>query len=134
MSRNSVYVSNETTTDVQSGELIPIGSIVRRRGGCMELNGNAITILDCGYFDVDVAVTFTSKEAGDAVIELRHNGIIVAGATATESIFSPETETRSVCIPATIRIPFKCNPATITVTVNGIPISVENFAIRIVKQ
>lgn len=133
MSKSLLYTVNQTDTLVAVGGVVPLGSIVRRKGCEIQLNGNAIYIQEPGYYDVDVSATFFAAAAGDTTITLFQNGVEVPGATATETITTALTEDRSITIPATVRVTC-CADTLLTVVLTGNAATLTNFTVRVVRE
>lgn len=84
MSCNSaIYTALTTPSVVAAGGTIPIGTLARRYGRCLGVEGNGIAIVDSGYYDVDVSITVLPTEAGAITATLQKDGVPVPGATAT---------------------------------------------------
>lgn len=84
MSCNSaIYTALTTPSVVAAGGTIPIGTLIRRYGRCLGVEGNGIAIGDSGYYDVDVSITVLPTAAGDITATLQRDGVSVPGATAT---------------------------------------------------
>lgn len=84
MSCNSaIYTALTTPSVVAEGGTIPIGTLIRRYGRCLCVEGNGIAIGDSGYYDVDVSITVLPTAAGAITATLQKDGVAVPGATAT---------------------------------------------------
>ena len=55
--KSAIYTAMQTPTEVAVNGVIPLGSLIRRYGCDISLNGNAVNIIGKGYYDVDVSVT-----------------------------------------------------------------------------
>ena len=71
----------QTPTAVAVDGVIPLGSLIRRYGCDVALNGNAVNITGAGYYDVDASVTVTPAAAGIVTISLYKDGVAVPGAS-----------------------------------------------------
>lgn len=71
-----------TNVSVAADGSIPVGSIVRRLGPGMGVEGGAISCEGCGYYEVTVCVTMSPTAAGAIGIRLLKDGSEVPGATA----------------------------------------------------
>ena len=133
MSKALIYTANTAGAEVPIGNTIPVGSIIRRYGRCIEVTGSAVNLTDPGYYDVDVSATVTADTAGDVILALTQNGVPVPGATASTTITTVDTQVENLKITATIRV--MCNtPATLSVLVDGTAApTVQNMAFRAVK-
>ena len=84
MSCNSaIYTALTTPSVVAAGGTIPIGTMIRRYGRFLGVEGNGIAIGDSGYYDVDVSITVLPTAAGAITATLQKDGVAVPGATAT---------------------------------------------------
>ena len=133
MSKALIYTANTAGAEVPIGNTVPVGSIIRRYGRCIEATGSAVNLTDPGYYDVDVSATVTAATAGDVILALTQNGVPVSGATASATIATVNTQAENLKIIATIRV--MCNnPATLSVLVDGTAApTVQNMAFRVVK-
>lgn len=137
MAKPSIYVANIAETSVEANQAIPLGNIVKRPcNRNLVLSGNTINVSDCyqNYYDVVVSATFTAPAAGDVTLELRQNGVPVIGATATETITTAETETRSISFSATIRATSGCIIDQLQVINAGVPAAFTNVSVRVIKN
>lgn len=91
----------QTPTAVAVDGVIPLGSLIRRYGCDVALNGNAVNITGAGYYDVDASVTVTPAAAGTVTITLYKDGVAVPGATASET--AAANGTVDLSIPALVR-------------------------------
>ena len=55
--KSALYAAMQTPTAVAVDGVIPLGSLIRRYGCDVALNGNAVNITGAGYYDVDASVT-----------------------------------------------------------------------------
>lgn len=81
--KNLIYTAMTTPTAVLANGTIPLGTIVRRYGDCVNLNGNGILLGESGYFDVNANVTVEPTAAGPITATLLVNGTAYPGAVAT---------------------------------------------------
>lgn len=129
--KSAIYTANTASTVVAVGSAIPLGSIIRRFGCGVSYNGNAISLNERGYYDIDVGVTFTAAEAGNVTITVYQDGVAVPGATAT--ITTATTQFESVTIPAIVRVLNSCASSQITVVVSGTAATFSNVAVTVEK-
>lgn len=133
MSKSLIYTVNNAGAVVPIGGNVPVGSIIRRYGKCIDATGSAINLFEPGYYDVDISVTITAAVAGDVIFTLAQDGVPVTGATATASIATPTTQFENVAIMATIRVKC-CGNANLAVLVGGTTApTVRNMAIQVTK-
>ena len=62
--KSALYTAMQTPTEVAVNGVIPLGSLIRRYGCDITLNGNAVNIVDKGYYDVDASITVAPTAAG----------------------------------------------------------------------
>ena len=98
-------VKNFATQDVVAGGLINLGSVYRRyckKNNCgirtFDFAGTSISLNQSGIYKVTATATFTAPVAGDVIISLFENGIAIPGASATETITTATTESRSIAL------------------------------------
>lgn len=133
MSKALIYTANTAGAEVAIGNTIPVGSIIRRYGRCIDATGSAINLTDAGYYAVDVSATVTAAVAGDVTLALTQNGVPVPGATAAVTITTANTQTENMSITALVRV-MCCDTANLSVQVGGTAApTVENMAFRVVK-
>lgn len=133
MSKSLIYTANTAGAAVPVGNTVPVGSIVRKYGKCIDATGSAINILEPGYYEVSVSATFTAAAAGDVRLTLLQDGVAVSGATAAETVTVAGTQLANLGIVAVVRV-CKCCSANLSVVVGGTAApTVGNMAIRVVK-
>jgi hypothetical protein len=133
MSKALIYTANTAGAEVAIGNTIPVGSIIRRYGRCIDATGSAINLTEEGYYLVDVSATVTAAAAGNVALALTQNGVIVPGATAAATITTANTQAENLSIIALVRV-MCCDIANLSVQVGGTAApSVENMAFRAVK-
>lgn len=82
MSNSAIYTVN-SNVEVAANGSIPLGSIVRRFGQNIQLNGTDVVICGQGYYDVECSVSLTPVGAGEIGVQLYVDGTPVPGAIAT---------------------------------------------------
>lgn len=130
--KSAIYVASTSPATVTSGGTIPLGSVIRRFGSAISLNGNAITCSDRGYYDVDVSITANPVTAGTVAATLYNNGVAVPGATAASSVSTAGNPT-ALPINALIRVPCCGNSATLSLVLTGNTSVVNNVAMTVEK-
>lgn len=89
MSCNSaIYTVNNTNTVVTVTEAnqtvqVPFGSVIRRFGRNLALDGGTIVCCNSGYFDCEVSMTVAPTAAGPITAQLFQDGVAIPGAFAT---------------------------------------------------
>lgn len=85
---------------------IPFGTVIRRFGQSVRLDGPGITCCDQGYYDVDCAVTLTPETAGIYGVKLYAGQTLVSETSATATADSP------VAVPIVGSVRQRCCGAT----------------------
>lgn len=119
--KSNMYVVNTTPTLVQPNSVVPVTTIIRRKNACAIDNNAGVTQLKQeGYYLAIVSATFTAPEAGNVTLTLQTlvNGqtTSIPGATATETITTANTETRSICFATNIHVGCNINQVTLLLT------------------
>lgn len=88
MSCNSaIYTVNSTnqvvSTTAGTFVQVPFGSVVRRFGRSLGLDGGAIAACGSGYYDLECSLTLTPTAAGPITAQIRQDGTPTPGLTAT---------------------------------------------------
>mgnify|MGYP006988841719 CR=1 FL=1 len=98
--KSALYTINNTnatiTASVAAPAQVPFGSIIRRFGKYVNLDGGSIICCDSGYFDADVSVTVTPTAAGVVTAQLYQDGVAIPGAFASTTAAAGGTENLSI--------------------------------------
>mgnify|MGYP004445840171 FL=1 len=127
--KSALYAAMQTPTAVAVDGVIPLGSLIRRYGCDVALNGNAVNITGAGYYDVDASVTVTPIAAGTVSITLYKDGVAVPGATASET--AAANGTVDLSIPALVRQVCCAAGSALTLVLTGAAATVNNVALRV---
>ena len=133
--KSAIYTANATnatvTTTAGTFVQIPFGSVIRRYGQSLGLDGGSILCCNEGYFDVEASLTYTPTAAGPVTIEFRQDGVAVPGltASATGTAASP----MNLKVSGLVRNCRGCCNSTLTAWVNA-PGNITNFATVVEKQ
>lgn len=119
----------QTPTAVAVDGVIPLGSLIRRYGCDVALNGNAVNITGAGYYDVDASVTISPAAAGTVTITLYKDGVAVPGATASET--AAANGTVNLSIPPLVRQACCAAGSALTLVLTGAAATVNNVALRV---
>lgn len=133
MGKSLIQTVNQSVQTVAENSIISLGSVIRRFGCNLRLNGNAIEISGEGYYKVDLNVTVSPTAAGTVTVALYRNGVQVTGATASGSV---STAANPVTLPiqTTVREGCCCEGGSslTAVLIEGAG-TVSNIAVRVDK-
>ena len=133
MTHNLIYTVNNAGAAVPVGNTVPVGSIIRRYGKCLDATSSAINLSDPGYYLVNVSATFTAAAAGNVTLSLQQDGVAVAGATGTETIATATTENANIALNAIVRV-MCCGNSRLSIVVGGTAApTISNLAIGVVR-
>lgn len=127
--KSAIYTAMQTPTGVSVNGVIPLGSLIRRYGCDVAMNGNAINILSKGYYDVDASVTLTPTTAGTVTATLFLNGVAVPGATASATATAGSTVL--LAFPSLVRQACCAAGSSLTLVLTGAESTVNNVALRV---
>lgn len=127
--KSALYAAMQTPTAVAVNGVIPLGSLIRRYGGDVSLNGNAVNITGAGYYDVDASITVAPTAAGTVTVTLYKDGVAVPGATASET--AAANGTVDLSIPALVRQVCCAAGSALTLVLTGAAATVNNVALRV---
>ena len=134
MSKSALYVANTSDQTVQVNGIITPGTIVRRFGPNISLSGNAIQIAGPGYYEIDASITVAPTAAGDVTVTVYKDGVILQGATATESV-AAGGDFATLSITSIVREFCQCceGLTNLTFVLTGVESIVSNIAITVEK-
>lgn len=127
--KSALYTALQTPTDVAVDGVIPLGSLIRRYGCDISLNGNAVNLSNAGYYDVDVSVTVASTAAGTVTATLVKDGVAITGATASAAAAAGAPTVLS--FPALVRQACCAAGSALTLVLTGAAATVNNVALRV---
>lgn len=87
-----IYTANTSGVTPAIGSTVPVGSIIRRKGNCIDASGSAINLREPGYYAVAISATLTAAAVGTVTLNLQQNGVNVPGATDSVSITTANTQ------------------------------------------
>lgn len=133
--KSNIYVATTQSSPVLANGILPLATIVRRRGNDLNLSGTSIAITDCGsnYYRVIVNATFTAPAAGIVSLAIQQNGTTVTGGVASTTITTATTETRTLTIPVEIRTFNNVGVDSITILNTGVAATFTNITITVEK-
>ena len=126
--KSALYTAMQTPTAVAVNGVIPLGSLIRRYGGDITLNGNAVNITGTGYYDVDASVTIAPTAAGTVTATLVWNGVPIPGATASAAAAAGAPVV--LAFPALVRHACCASGSALSLVLSGAASTVSNVAFR----
>lgn len=129
--KSAIYAVNQIATPVAVDGIIPLNETIRRFGQNLDRSGNTITARGRGYYEVFVSVSALATAAGDVTVSLLNNGVLVPGATATETAAAAGIVNLS--FPAMIRILCDCESANLSLQVTDSAVTTQNVGILVEK-
>ncbi len=131
MSKSSIYTANTTSTALAVGNIIPVGTTVRRFGQCIRQDGNTITLAGPGYYLVNASATAAPTAAGTVSITGQKDGVAVIGAIA-------EATTTAAAVTTNLTLDFVvrnvgCGSSILSFALGGAASTVSNLAVTVVK-
>ena len=133
MGKSLIQTVNQSSQVVAANSIIDLGSVIRRFGCNLRLNGNAVEVSGEGYYKIDCNVTLAPTAAGTVTVAVYKNGVALTGATASGSV---TTAGNPVTLPlqTTIREGCGCDGGTaLTVVLVSGASTVSNVALRVEK-
>ena len=127
--KSALYTAMQTPTAVAVDGVIPLGSLIRRYGCDISLNGNAVNLTGAGYYDVDASITATLTAAGTVTATLYKDGVAIPGATASAS--GAANGVVNLSIPALVRQACCASGSALTLVLIGAAATVSNVALRV---
>lgn len=132
--KSALYAAMQTPSAVAVGGVIPLGSLIRRYGYDVSLNGNAVNITggnqSAGYYDVDASLTVAPAAVGTVTVTLFKDGVAVPGATASATA-AAANDALDLNITALVRQVCCAAGSALTLVLTGAAASVENVALRV---
>lgn len=130
--KSAIYTANTGARVVAVGAIIPLGSIIRRFGCSVNLNGNGINLTDAGYYDISASITAAPIAVGTVTVTLFRNGVAVPGATASAAV-STAGNPVNLSISALVREGCCADGGTLTLVLTGASSTVSNIALVVEK-
>ena len=128
--KSAIYTAMQTPTEVAVNGVIPLGSLIRRYGCDISLNGNAVNIVNKGYYDVDVSITVSPTAAGTVTATLIKDGVVVPGATASANAAAAGAPV-TLAFPALVRQACCASGSALSLVLTGAASTVSNVALRV---
>lgn len=101
--KSALYCVNTSNPTLLQDASIPIGTIIRRFGRNINVNGSGILIQGPGYYDVNASFTVEPETVGTVTIQLYQNGVAIPGAFASATVAAIDTAV-NLSFPAIIRL------------------------------
>ncbi len=130
MSKSVIYTANATANAVAIGNLVPLGSTIRRYGCNLRQDGNGITATGAGYYLVTMSATVAPTAAGAVTITGQKDGVAIIGATATST--AAASATADLAFSAIVRNT-GCDSSILSFVLTDAAATVSNFAVSVVK-
>ena len=127
--KSALYAALQTPTAVAVNGVIPLGSLIRRYGCDIALNGNAVNLNGTGYYDVDASITVAPTAAGTVTATLVKDGVAIPGATASAAAAAGAPTVLS--FPALVRQACCASGSALTLVLSGAAATVTNVALRV---
>lgn len=127
--KSALYTALQTPMAVAVDGVIPLGSLIRRYGCDISLNGNAVNLSGAGYYDVDASITVAPTAAGTVTATLVKDGVAIPGATASAAAAAGAPTVLS--IPALVRQACCAAGSALTLVLTGAAATVTNVALRV---
>ena len=132
--KSALYAAMQTPAAVAVGGVIPLGSLIRRYGCDISLNGNTVNIVGgkdaAGYYDVDASITVAPTAAGTVTVTLYKDGVAVPGATASATATAAD-DVLDLSISALVRQVCCAAGSALTLVLTGAAATVNNVALRV---
>ena len=100
-----IGLRNTTSQAIATGGVLELGEVYRRfdrKGVCgyraFEVSPASLALQHSGIYHLTATITFTGDAAGTATFQLAENGVVIAGATATETVTTATTEINTTVI------------------------------------
>lgn len=132
MSKSAIYVANISAPTVADGGIVPLGSILRRYGCNINMDGNAITLCGQGYYLVTVSATVTPSAAGTVTLLAQKDGVPIAGAEASATAGATDI---AITLPITCTVRNACGgeSSLLSLLLTGGEAVVNNLAVTVEK-
>ena len=127
--KSALYAALQTPTAVAIDGVIPLGSLIRRYGCDISLNGNAVNLSGAGYYDVDTSITVAPTAASTVTATLVKDGVAIPGATASAAAAAGAPTVLS--FPALVRQACCASGSALTLVLTGAAATVNNVALRV---
>lgn len=139
-------LQNTTSQTILTSGMISLGSVYRKY--CKRVNGtttfsitgSSVTLQQSGIYHITATLVGSGTAAGVVTVQLNANGTPVAGALASETITTANTEQRTFVIDQYILVDSTCvlgqpaiNPQTLILTNTGVGATFTNVTFNVEK-
>lgn len=93
MARSAIYVVNNATQNVVNNGVISLGTVIRRFGCNLTLEGNAIRENGTGYYEYNVSITAAPTAIGTVMVAAYKDGTLIPGAVASSAVSTANNPT-----------------------------------------
>lgn len=131
MANSLIMMGTTTATDVLENGVVPLNSILRRRGQVLTSSSDNIFLNRPGYYKLNASVTFISTETGVATLVVQKDNVNVPSVTASTSVDTATTEVSTLNISGVIRVTCGEGFASLSLVNIGIPITTSNVEIDV---
>lgn len=129
MANSLIMMGTTTTSDVLENGVVPLNSILRRRGQVLTSNSDNIFLNRPGYYKINASITFVSSETGIATIVVQKDNVNIPSLTASTSVETATTEVSTLNVNGIVRVTCGEGFASISLVNIGIPITTSNVEI-----
>lgn len=127
MNKSVLYTALTTSTPITAGSIVPLGNVIRRCGGELNLNGNVIDTCGCGYYKITAVATIAAASTDPITISLEQNGVPVTGASSTITVAGTSDETVLTVIGV---VRNKCTKfSNLSFVLTGADATIDNMAV-----
>mgnify|MGYP003292102879 CR=1 FL=1 len=127
---------NNTSQEVAINGLLTFTTDRILTGCTATRNGQTFQLNKPGYYYVTFNTTFTTEATGEATVELQNNGLVVPGATGTETV-TTAGDSNSISFATIVRVLPSCNvidnTARLTFVATGIALNATVANVNITK-
>lgn len=133
MSKSMITTVNSLAQTVTAGNIIPLGTTVRRFGCNCRQDGNTIANTGKGYYTVLVSVTATPAAAGTITVTAKNDGVDIIGATGSATVAAANTSV-NISLIGTIRNYSDCETSSLSVVLTGEDAVINNMTVKVIKE
>ena len=126
MANSLIMVGTTTSSAVLGNGIIPLNSILRRRGQVLTSNSDNIFLNRPGYYRVNASITFTSASVGEVTIVAQKDNTNIPTLTASTSIETATTQVATLNVGGIVRVMCGEGYASLSLVNSGIPITISN--------